>query len=225
MSLRPRVQYTQYRGHRIITPPSVEPITVNDALAHMNLTSDETQGQLVELYIQAAREQAETYMGRALITQEWRLTLDRWPVQGEAWWDGVMQGAISELRRGRDTWVILPRHPLLSVDEITVFDDAGNPEDVPVSQFIVDTQQEPGRMVLKSSNAWPIALQSANAIQVDYTAGYGPAGNDVPAAITLGLLNMVASMYEHRGDHCSAEDAMRQSGAQAIFDRFRVRKL
>jgi len=225
MALRPRVQYTHYRGHVKTTPPAVEPIQASEVWNQLRLDED-TDTPLIELYITAAREQCEEVTGRALITQQWRLTLDNWPNQGEPWWDGVKQLPISELRAsGRASWVILPRYRLQGVDEIRVFDFDGNAETVPLGQFIEDKEQEPGRLVLRSTATWPVALQRANAVEIDYTAGYGDEPEDVPAALRVALLQMVSTMYEHRGDDCSAVDAMRQSGAKAVFDRFKVQRV
>jgi len=226
MALRQATRYRQYRGHKRITAPAVEPITVQDVREQLRLDEDASEDAYIELLIGAAREQCEEVTGRALITQSWKMTLDQWPGFQEPWWDGVMQGAISELRSSaRPFWVMLPRYRLQSVDEVRIFDQAGNPDTVDLSLFIVDTEQEPGRLVLRSTATWPIALQSTNAVEIDYTAGYGDNPEDVPAALRLALMQMVSTMYEYRGDDCTAENAMKQSGAGTIFNRFKVYEL
>ena len=63
-----------------------------------------------------------------------------------------------------------------------------------------------------------------NAVQVDYTAGYGNAAA-VPGPIKRAIRNMVAHMYSHRGDGCDAGDAYFESGASAIVGRYRVVKI
>lgn len=227
MALRAPLRFSQYRGHEQRVAPTVEPITTAQLKEALVLDSDDSYS-LLDLYITSAREQFEAVTGRALITQEWRMTIDRWPSGGrEPWWDGVQQGAISELYApGRATWVILPRYRLQSVDAITVFDDDGTSSTVTIADtFIVDTQQEPGRLVLKNGATWPVALQRANAIQIDYTAGYGDTAATVPAAIRVALLQFAAFLYGHRGDDCAGENAMRQSGAWSTFERYMVRRV
>lgn len=228
MSLRPRTTYNHYRGHQIIEQPDVEPISVEELQEQLRLdTLDASEITLLNLYITAAREQCETVTGRALITQKWRLTLDSWPHGREPWWDGVRQVPISELRSAsRPSWVIVPRYSLQSVERLVVFDFDGQPEEIDVeTTFIVDTQQEPGRLVLRNTATWPVALQRANAIEIDYKAGYGDAPHDVPAALRLALIQMAAHLYEYRGDQCSAEDAMEKSGAGAVFRRYAQAKI
>lgn len=227
MALRPPLRFTQYRGHERLVAPAVEPITAAQLKEALGLASSDAY-TLLDLYITSAREQFEAVTGRALITQEWRMTIDRWPSgHGEPWWDGVQEGAIADVHApGRLSWVVLPRYRLQSVDTITVFDDDGTSSTVTIADvFITDTQQEPGRLVLKNGATWPVALQRANAIRIDYTAGYGATAADVPAAIRVALLQFAAFLYGHRGDDCAGESAMKQSGAWDTFQRFMVRRL
>ena len=220
MSLRRKTGFTQYRGHQRIEGPDVEPVTVAEVREYLRLEDDGDDATL-ELLIASAREQFEAISGRALINQKWRLTLDHWPSGGgEPWWDGVKQGAVSDLvASGRPGRLTLPVYRLQSVDSIATDGKA-----IDVDKFIVDTEQEPGRLVPKAGATWPVALQRANAIVIEYTAGYGAAPEDVPAALRLGILQFVAYLYENRGD-CPAEEAMRKSGAAASFNRYTVARL
>jgi len=222
MALRQTVSYTQYRGHTLDTAPASEPVTANDVKAQLEIdVSDTSKDTQIELYIEAAREMVEQYTGLALITQTWLLTLDNWPNSGEMWWDGVREGAISELQAsGRASNVFLPRYPLQSVDSITADGSAVVVSDI----FTVDTQQKPGRLVIKSGAAWPDVLRTANGIAITYTAGYGANATDVPAALRLAIIQMAAYMFEHRGD-CNTQDAMTMSGAKSLLGAYMVRGL
>lgn len=224
MALRSSVRYSQYRGHERIAGPQTPVITTAELADQLRVDPSDP---LLGLYAEAATDTVEQVTGRALITQTWRLTLDHWPTGGEPWWDGVRQGAISELHGSRRAmWVILPRYRLQSVEQITVFDDDGQSETVPVGDtFIVDTQQEPGRLVLKSGASWPVALQRANAIQIEYKAGYGDDASDVPTVLRVALLQLAAHMYERRGDDCTSEDALVKSGAWPMVSRYMVQRI
>lgn len=218
MALRHTVTYNQYRGNRRVSGPASEPVTKAEVKQQLRLDADDTsEDTLLDLYITSARESAEELFGFAFINQVWKMTIDRWPGGREPWWDGVRQGAISELRRqGRNTEIIIPRYPLSSVDSITADGQSVTIPDV----FIVDTQQQPGRLVLKFGATLPtVSDEAANGIEIEYTAGYGASAADVPADMRLALLQMVATMYTHRGDDCSADDAMKMSGAYAVFSK------
>ena len=224
MALRHGIIYNQYRGNTRVSGPDVEPIDKTQVKQQIRLDADDTsEDTLLDLYITSARETVENLFGLALITQTWRMTIDRWPGGREPWWDGVRQGAISELvNYGRNSQVMIPRYPLQDVDEITADGESVNVSDV----FIVDTQQNPGRIVLKIGATLPTVSQTAaNGIEIEYTAGYGDGPTDVPADMRLALLQMVATMYTHRGDDCSTTDALKMSGAYSVFSRYKAAQL
>ena len=220
MSLRPAIPLRQYRGHVLQTPPDVEPVSVQEVQAVLVIEEGQDDALIADM-IAEAREEIENATGLAMVTQSWRLSLDRWPGAMADWWDGVRQIAISELYANSPVpWVHLPRYPLQTVDTVTVFNEAGAPSVITVANvFDVDPYQQPGRMALKRGQTWPIALRTINAIQIYYTAGYGNAAA-VPAPLKRAIKNMVAHMYEHRG--CGASEAYEASGAAAIVGRYRV---
>ena len=84
----------------LITPPAIEPVTLDEAKAHMRLsgTDDDTY---VAALITAARIQVETAIRRVLIDQTWRIYRDDWPASG---------------------LVELPVGPVRSIAEIVVYD-------------------------------------------------------------------------------------------------------
>jgi hypothetical protein len=222
MSLRHGIIKQQYRGHALVTPPAIEPVTVNELKAELKHPGGSDEDASLALYISAAREYCEELTGLALITQTWRMTLDRWPSDFDPWWDGVRDGAIGSLSdASRSAQIELPRYPLTTVTSVA-FD--GNPADIGAT-FIVDTQQRPGRLVLKFGATLPPYLESANAIQITYTAGYGAASSSVPAALRLAILQMAAYHYTHRGDDCAAADAARESGALNTFSKYQAARL
>lgn len=222
MSLRHGVLYNQYRGHSLVASPAVEPVTLSELKAQIKHPGGTDEDASLSLYISAAREYFEELTGLALITQTWLLTLDRWPTEREPWWDGVRDGAIGSLSAaGRSAQVLLPRYPLQSVSAIQVDDSAISVGDT----FTVDVYQKPGRLVLKFGAMFPQHLQTANAIQITYIAGYGASAGAVPAALRLALLQMAAYLYTHRGDDCTASDAASESGAMAIFNRYKAIEL
>lgn len=214
--------YVQYRGHELVTPPDIEPVTVTDVKNQLELdVTDTSKDTQIGLYIESARQLIEQYTGLALIDQTWRMTLDNWPLGITQWWDGVRDGAMSELvKSGRAANVLLPRYPLDSIVSITADDTAITVADY----FIIDTDQKPGRLVLKNGSAWPVVIDAAIGIKITYIAGYGDSSSDVPAALRLAVLQMAAYMFEHRGD-CNTESAMLKSGAMSLINAYKVRGL
>jgi len=160
----------------LVTAPAAEPITLAEAKVHLrvDITDDDS---LITALIVTARQHVEAITRRALITQTWDLTLDAWP-------DG-------------DT-ILVPLPPLQSVTSVTYKDSAGTVYTMPVTDYIVDKVEEPGRIVLAYGKTWPSAtLYPAGAITVRFAAGYGDA-TKVPQAIKQAMLLLIGQWYESR---------------------------
>lgn len=224
MSLRPADRMHVNFGSVLETGPAVEPVTVDEMMPLLGLDYSGANAVLLGDFITEARQEIEDAIGLAMINQTWRLSLDGWPGR-EEWWDGVRDGSIAALGRGAGS-VILPRWPLSSVTSVTTYDDAGASTAVTVANvFDVDTYQRPGRLALKSGQAWPVALRDTNAIQIVYVAGFGATASAVPAPLKRSIRSMVAYMFGHRGDACDAGDAYVKSGAADLVGRYRVARV
>lgn len=226
MALRPPVSFWQYRGNRLATAPASEPITLTELKTALRITDTNEDTYLTDL-ITEARQEIEDATGIAFISQAWVLTLDHWPPVSEQWWDGVRDGHINTVYEAGSALartmrsVELPRYPLITVDTVTVYDEASNATAVTIADtFNIDITFLRGRMTLQSGATWPVALRANDAISIAYTAGYGADATTVPAPLKRAVRNMAAYMYEHRGD-CNTEDAFMKSGAKAILNRYR----
>src|ERR1700722_16969036 len=213
----------------LTTPPSVEPVLLADAKqqARIDTTADDT---LIGTLITAARQWAEQYTGRALVTQTWQLWLDFWPSSQELWWDGVRQGPVSGF--DRLSYIMLPRPPLQSVTSIQYFDDTDTPTTWDPSNYYVDTVRTPARVTLRIGATWPVPERLANGIMVQYVAGYGNDGTAVPEQIKTAIRQLVSHWYDNRGEAVAAPTARGTTiypavpvplVIQALLDPFRVR--
>ena len=90
--------------------------------------------------------------------------------------------------------------PLQSVTSVTTYalDDSATVLDPATYQ--VDTASSPSRLTLKATVLPPINLRAMNAVAVQFTAGYGDNASDVPAPIVEAILEIVAFLYENRGE-------------------------
>ena len=204
-------------GLTLVTPPAVESVTLAEAKSHLRVETADDDALIGDL-LAAARQTVEGFLRRALITQTWRLTLDRFPRVAERWWDGVRQGA-AVVERARA--IVLPRPPLSAVTSLTVFDAADTPTVVPAGDYIVDTAAEPGRLVLRTGESWPVVGRAAAGVEVVFDAGYGAAGSAVPEAIRQGILETVAALYDRRGEGV-AEARGLPGAAAALLAAYRI---
>ena len=163
---------------KLITAPAAEPVSASEAKAHLRVdtTADDTY---IGTLITVARQNVESHLRRSLINQTWEVVLDAFPA-------GVIR---------------LPKPPLASVTSIKYTDDEGNESTYSSANYVVDSDTEPGRVVLKSGQTWPaVTLAAANGVRVRYVAGYGAAGSNVPQAIRQAILLVIGSLYENRED-------------------------
>ena len=166
-------------GLKLVTPPEVEPVTLEEAKAHLRLDGD-ADDDYVSALIMAARERVELFLRRALITQDFEYTLDGFPA--------------SQV-------IDLPRPPLQSVEFIKYVDTAGNVQTLAPEDYVVDvSSSEIGRVALSWNRFWPITRSSINSVVIQFAAGYGDAAEDVPQVIRQGILIEVSNLYENRED-------------------------
>jgi uncharacterized phiE125 gp8 family phage protein len=157
--------------------PDIEPISLTEAKLHLRVDVSDDDN-LITALIQAAREMAETITRRVLITQSWNYILDEFPDGDE---------------------IELPLPPLQSVEEITYKDQDGDDTTFSEDDYIVNTDAEPGKVVLAYGKSWPGAsLYPTGAITVQFTAGYGDESTDVPMVIRQAMLLMIGHWYENR---------------------------
>lgn len=205
------------------TEPASEPVSLSEAKAHLRVgVSDDDS--LISGLIVAARNAAETYTRRSLITQGWTLWLDQFPASDLDWWDGMREGASAITVRRH---IMLPRSPLQSVVSVTTYDDADTGTVMAASQYFVDTAAVPGRLALRNNAVWPVPGRAANGIKIVFTAGYGLA-SDVPAALRQGMLAHIAMLYQHRGDgqgFSSAASIALPDVSVGLYQPYRVAQL
>lgn len=226
MSLRASVPLYQFRGSVLTVAPATEPVTAAELRTHLRTDATELPDAEANALITDARTEIENMTGLAFISQSWRLSIDRWPAGGEAWWDGVREMSITELYNSNTLQSLtLPRWPLVSITSVTVYDEDSNASTVTVNDvFDVDTYQTPGRITLKRGQTWPIALRANNAIQVIYVAGYANAAA-VPSTLKRAVKQLAAFLYSHRGDDCDPKDAYDASGAAGIMAQYKPMKV
>lgn len=177
-------------GLTLITAPSGEPVTTAELRDWVRVSGSAHDTLLASLGA-AARELCEKLMGRALMTQTWRLSLDGFP------WPGGWH-----VLRHPSIWpdphtIRLPKAPLQSVTGVTYYDMGGNLQTLATSVYDVDAAHDPGRITLALGQTWPVTRPRPGAVRVEFVAGYGNAAA-VPEAIKLAIKLSVAQWFENR---------------------------
>ena len=159
-----------------LTPPAAEPLTLAEAKLHLRVDADITDDDsLISALIVAARQQAEHRTGRAMVTQQWRYSVDAFPA-----------GSLD-----------LPLPKLQSVQSVSYLDNNGTRQTLANTEYDVITDELVGRIIPAYGKSWPSCREHPGSVRVDYTCGYGAAA-DVPQSIKAWMLLAIATWYENR---------------------------
>jgi len=170
-----------YRSLTRQIPPSVEPVTLAEAKAHLRVDASDDDAYILGL-ITTAREWCEEYLDRTLVSTQWVMRLDKFPD------DGTMD-------------VELPRPPVVSSGtatavSVTYTAENGGTQSWSSASYRVDRASTPGVVRTLYGQTWPPHLQDDNAVTVTWWGGYGPSGSSVPAAIRHAILMLVGHWYD-----------------------------
>ncbi|MDP1909966.1 MAG: head-tail connector protein, partial [Hyphomicrobium sp.] len=132
--------------------------------------------ELIASMISAARIQVESRTRRALITQTWRIILDRWPASAT---------------------IVSPVSPLREVAGVRVRDATGEVLELDTDIFLPNTASSPGLIAFDAGRVTHPSAEIAG-IEIDIEAGYGAAA-DVPAPLVQAIRLLLARAYEYRG--------------------------
>lgn len=144
--------------YRVTVPPAFEPVTLDEAQAHLRSNDDVTENGIITALITAAREYCEAVTRRALAVQ----TIEAYPER----FTRCME---------------LPKPPLQSIESVKYIDSAGTEHTVAETDYIVDAVS--GCIyfsVLPYFDPYPV-----NPIKITYIAGYESAPQSVKQAMLL----------------------------------------
>jgi uncharacterized phiE125 gp8 family phage protein len=166
--------------------PTVDPISLEEAKLHLHVTHSD-EDSLIAIYIRAARDWVEGpsgFLGRALVTQTWRLSLDSFPT--------------AEIK--------IPLPPLQSVVGVFYDDPNGVEQTISPDDYYVDNQSEPGWVLPVVS--WPTPLAAINSVRIDYVAGYAATADSppsltgkIPFNIKAAMLLIIGHLHENRAQN------------------------
>lgn len=195
---------------RLITAPTVFPVTLAEAKAHLRVDHS-TDDDLINLYIEASTaycDGPEGFLGRAIVTQTWELVIDEFP----------------------DNEIKIPLPPLQSVTSVTYDDADGTEQVVSSSDYTVDAVSEPGWVIPESDGSWPDTFEGINAVRIRFVAGYAPTSDsppdlrgNIPHSIKAAILLLVGSQYAHREENVIGTIVQPLDwGADALLRRHRM---
>lgn len=160
---------------RLITPPTVEPVTLTEAKIFLRVDHSAEDALITSLLL-AAREKGEELSRRAFVTQTWQMILNAWPL---------------------GLHITIGRPPLQSVEWIKYKNSSSAESTVDASTYYVNTSTDPGEVIFRYYPGTSLLRQGA--ISIQFIAGYGAGASNVPERFKDAILALVAYWYENRG--------------------------
>ena len=178
-----------------IAAPNIEPVTLDEAKAHLRLDASNDDAML-ETYIAAARRIIEQRTRTRLMNQTIELVRDDFPANG------------------RD--LSLEVGNVRSVDSVTYRDLNGDPATLAPTGYVASLDAAPG--VIRCRSAWPsVSAYHPRSVRVRMTAGY-PMTAGVDRTVKIAVLLLTAHWYEHREPVTEARHRVLPLGVAALID-------
>tara|TARA_Y100000004_G_scaffold134134_1_gene151631 strand:- start:766 stop:1422 length:657 start_codon:yes stop_codon:yes gene_type:complete len=182
-------------GLVVTTEPTQEPVTLQEVKEYLRV-EDSTDERTIRPLIETARRFAEQHLGRTLFTTTFTQFYDSLDGLEDPLWEGMRTGPLINYYKN---YLVLGQSPVASVTHVKTYNDADVATTLDASKYYVDSSREPARIVLRTGQTFPVALRVANAIEVQFVAGYSSV-YAIPEPIRMGILQHIAHLYEHRGD-------------------------
>ena len=158
-----------------ITPPALEPITLDYAKVFLRVDNDDEDALIADL-IRAARERVEALTNSALISRPRRITLSH--ISGKCAF--INHGAVTEIVAVRLTG------------------DAAS-TNIALSSLSINLRCLPPVITLKDGPSFASYDAAADTLEIDFVVGYGEEPDDVPMPLRQAVLLLLAQSYEYRG--------------------------
>lgn len=185
-----------------VTDATVEPLTLEQAKAHLREEQDETHNDLlITSLITVARQAAEDRLQRTLIETTWQGTLDAFP------------------RGGGHVQLLMPR--ILSIDSVKYLALDGVLTTLDPAAYELDPTTEPGLLLPAHGTIWPATRVRPGAVQIQYKAGYGTTAAAVPAPIVQWIKLALTDLYANRA-RSSERPALPQEFADGLLTMHKI---
>jgi hypothetical protein len=160
-------------GLQLVAAAATEPITLVEARDRLRLTQTRDDHELATVHIPAARRYVEARLGRVIITQTWKVTLDHFPIESGGLCCFTNERLVMAVGC-YDGILAIPLGPVLSVSSVKYYDTDNVLQTLDTSKYQLDKTRNPARIAVTYGNIWPITYYGKlAAVEVEVIVGDG----------------------------------------------------
>ena len=216
----------------LTTAAAAEILTLAAAKLHLRVTHD-ADDSLITRLISAATQVAQNYACSKFINETYTLYLEDW---GDVYVSNSynLQGGYYDTLKGPNSFkyggfyskytglpqIVLPYAPLSSVSSVKYYDSANAQQTITSTDYnVLKFINQKGFIEFVDGYSLPGLYPRADAIEIEFVAGYGSAASNVPDAILQATLLILGQMYEKREDSVSRLP----KASEYILDPYRIK--
>ncbi len=218
-------------AHYLVTGPADVPVPLATVKTWLRIDAgDSTDDSLITGLIKGCADHAERVTSRCFMQSDYRWQGDNWPLDGGGVSGGGLSGSFFSSSKPYFTvddqgYLVLERGPLVQVKTVKYYPAGGGiQQTLAASEYQVEVRGTTNRGRVRFNGTLPGLADRPDAVQIDYTSGYGAAGANavaqqvaVPDAFNTWLQIMIATVYENRQGFLTG---MNMTNLMTQFDSF-----
>ena len=162
---------------QLLEAPAAAPVLLAEVKAQLRIEHPDDDLMIDRLIKTAASyTDAKGALGHAMITQKWGEWVNSVPPQ----------------------YVRLAMGPLIEVTAVQYYDIDGALQTDTLSNYEITGTDFTTRIGPKSGFNWPVTQDRADAIRIEYTAGYGATSASVPETLRHAMMLLIGHWYDNR---------------------------
>lgn len=188
------------------TAPAREPMELSEIKEQLRIDHS-AEDEALTKYMTAVRRKVERDNNLALLTQSWKLYLNRFPVGNCA--------------------IRIMKRPVQSITAIKYLDTDGNLITLAASAYTLDKDAFIPEIHPVYNTYWPAARYFTHSVEIEFVAGYSSNPLQIPEEVKLALKLLIGHYYENREDTVDAGQEVTPvpMGYQSLVSSERIRSL
>ena len=181
----------------LVTGATVLTVSLDNVKNYLKIPTSFTQEDaLLTSIINSSTTFFERITGRDLITKTYKTYLDNFPVSNNTY---KLVGCTPISLSYKDNGIIIKKSKLQTILSIQYYSNGVLTTWGETNYYFSDNSDYSGIYIVKDK-LFPEIDERKQSVVIEFTAGYGVADIDIPNDIIMALLQMIAYLYDNRGD-------------------------